>query len=168
LARGYADEYAALLALLTGQPERAVRLLGATAATGELKGEIYPHPERAIVQRAMHGAREVLGQAEFDRAWADGQAMRFDQRTAEFEAVLNAAEARTESQTPAQATPFGLTPRELAILRLLPQGLSNSQIAEALFISPRTVQTHLSNLYGKLGVSGRAEAIAIAVQHGIT
>jgi DNA-binding NarL/FixJ family response regulator len=94
--------------------------------------------------------------------------MRFDLPTAEVEAALDAAEAWTELNPPAAVVPFGLTPRELAILRLLPQGLSNPQIAGVLFISPRTVQTHLSNLYGKLGVTGRAEAIAIAVQRGIT
>jgi DNA-binding CsgD family transcriptional regulator len=49
----------------------------------------------------------------------------------------------------------------------LPRGLSNAEIAEALFVSPRTIQSHLTNLYGKLGVGGRGEAIAYAVAHGI-
>jgi DNA-binding NarL/FixJ family response regulator len=53
------------------------------------------------------------------------------------------------------------------VLRLLPRGLSNAEIAEALFVSPRTVQTHLTNLYGKLGVGGRAEAVAFAMAHGL-
>ena len=62
-----------------------------------------------------------------------------------------------------QRYPAGLTPREVDVLRLLPRGLSNAEIADALFVSPRTVQTHLTNLYAKLGVGGRAEAIAYAV-----
>jgi DNA-binding CsgD family transcriptional regulator len=63
--------------------------------------------------------------------------------------------------------PAGLTEREVEVLRLLPRGLSNAEIAEALFVSPRTVQTHLTNLYGKLGVGGRAEAVAYAMAHGL-
>ena len=65
-----------------------------------------------------------------------------------------------------QRYPAKLTPREVEILRLLPHGLSTPEIADALFISPRTVQTHLTNLYAKLGVSGRAEAIVLAVGYG--
>ena len=49
--------------------------------------------------------------------------------------------------------PAGLAQREAEVLRLLPRGLSNAEIAEELFVSPRTVQTHLTNLYGKLGVA---------------
>ena len=74
--------------------------------------------------------------------------------------------ARLTSESPAHRYPAGLTPREVDVLRLLPRGLSNAEIAEALFVSPRTIQSHLSNLYGKLGVGGRAEAIAYAVTHG--
>ena len=68
---------------------------------------------------------------------------------------------------PRASHPAGLTRREMDILRLLPRGLSNAEIAEALFVSPRTIQSHLSNLYGKLAVGGRSEAIAYAVAHGI-
>ena len=67
----------------------------------------------------------------------------------------------------AASDPFGLTPRELDVLRLLPHGLSNAEIADSLFVSPRTIQTHLTNLYTKLGVGGRAEAIAYAVGHSL-
>jgi DNA-binding CsgD family transcriptional regulator len=65
-----------------------------------------------------------------------------------------------------QRYPAELTPREVEILRLLPRGLSTPEIAATLFISPRTVQSHLTNLYAKLGVSGRAEAIVLAVGYG--
>jgi ATP/maltotriose-dependent transcriptional regulator MalT len=75
--------------------------------------------------------------------------------------------ARLTSESPAHRYPAGLTSREVDVLRLLPRGLSNAEIAEALFVSPRTIQSHLSNLYGKLAVGGRAEAIAYAVAHGI-
>ena len=60
----------------------------------------------------------------------------------------------------------GLTERELGILRLVGQGLSNKQIGKELFISDRTVQAHLSNIFSKLGVSSRTEAVMRAVRKG--
>jgi hypothetical protein len=60
LARGYLDEFTALLALLTRQPERAVRLLGATAASEELHGEKYALPERTIVALGRKAERCAL------------------------------------------------------------------------------------------------------------
>jgi DNA-binding CsgD family transcriptional regulator len=63
--------------------------------------------------------------------------------------------------------PFGLTERELDVLRQLVGGLSNRQIGEALFISESTAGVHVSNILGKLGVTSRVEAAAIAVRSGI-
>lgn len=60
-----------------------------------------------------------------------------------------------------------LTPREREVLRLLALGLSNDEIAEELFISKRTVQNHVSNIYGKLRLDSRAEAVLYAIRHGI-
>ncbi len=61
----------------------------------------------------------------------------------------------------------GLTPRELDVLRLLAAGRSNEQIGEALFISPRTAQTHVTHLLAKLGLANRTEAAAFAHRHGL-
>lgn len=58
----------------------------------------------------------------------------------------------------------GLTERELSILKLVGKGLSNKQIGKQLFISDRTVQAHLSNIFSKLGVSSRTEAVMHAVR----
>jgi DNA-binding NarL/FixJ family response regulator len=60
----------------------------------------------------------------------------------------------------------GLTDRELEILRLVGQGFSNKQIGKELFISDRTVQAHLSNIFAKLGVNTRTEAVMYAVRSG--
>jgi DNA-binding CsgD family transcriptional regulator/tetratricopeptide (TPR) repeat protein len=57
---------------------------------------------------------------------------------------------------------LGLTSRERDVLRLVSAGRTNRQIAEELFISPKTASVHVSNILGKLGVSGRGEAAALA------
>jgi DNA-binding CsgD family transcriptional regulator/tetratricopeptide (TPR) repeat protein len=62
----------------------------------------------------------------------------------------------------------GLTDRELDVLRLISQGMSNNEIASHLFISPKTVAVHVSNVLGKLGVNSRAKASAIAYEDGIS
>jgi DNA-binding NarL/FixJ family response regulator len=60
-----------------------------------------------------------------------------------------------------------LTPRELQVLALLATGLPNRTIAERLFISEKTVARHVSNIFGKLGVSTRAAATAHAYEHAL-
>ena len=66
----------------------------------------------------------------------------------------------------APTSPFGLTAREVEVLRLLAQGLTDAQIAAQLIISPRTVNTHLKAIYGKIQVSSRSAATRYALdQH---
>lgn len=72
---------------------------------------------------------------------------------------------RAAAEAPPAAAPaesLGLTPREREVLRLVADGRSNRQIADALFISPKTASVHVSNILAKLGVSGRGEAGAVA------
>jgi two-component system, NarL family, response regulator DegU len=66
-------------------------------------------------------------------------------------------------KSPEQISP--LTPRELEVLRLLAQGLDNETIAHQLILTRRTVQNHVSAIYGKLGVTSRAEAVLYALSH---
>jgi two-component system, NarL family, response regulator LiaR len=62
----------------------------------------------------------------------------------------------------------GLTQRELEVLRLVAQGMSNADIARALFITTKTVKYHLTTIFGKLGVRNRTEAAASAIALGLT
>jgi DNA-binding NarL/FixJ family response regulator len=57
--------------------------------------------------------------------------------------------------------------REIEVLRLVARGLSNSQVAEQLSLSPRTVNSHLTTVYSKLGVTSRGSAIRFALDHNI-
>lgn len=77
---------------------------------------------------------------------------------------------RVPAQAPAPADPveaLGLTSRERDVLRLVSVGRTNRQIAEELFISPKTASVHVSNILAKLGVSGRGEAAAVAHRLGL-
>ncbi|MBN1966697.1 MAG: response regulator transcription factor [Anaerolineae bacterium] len=67
----------------------------------------------------------------------------------------------------ALAPPVEFTPRELEVLQLLAEGMSNKEIAAVLVISPRTVNFHLDNIYSKLGVSSRTEAAIYALRNGL-
>ncbi len=61
-----------------------------------------------------------------------------------------------------------LTPREREILGLLAEGLDNTEISNRLILTKRTVQNHISTIYGKLGLKTRTEAMRYAIQHGLT
>jgi DNA-binding CsgD family transcriptional regulator len=76
---------------------------------------------------------------------------------------------RVDSLLPSGASKdtHGLSPRELEVLRLVASGETNKAIAATLVLSERTVDRHVSNLYGKLGVSSRAAATAFAYEHGL-
>jgi ATP/maltotriose-dependent transcriptional regulator MalT len=80
------------------------------------------------------------------------------------------AAASEAAAPPAEATPadqLGLTPREAEVLGLVAAGRSNRQIAQALFISPKTASVHVSNILAKLGVATRVEAAAVAHRLGL-
>jgi DNA-binding CsgD family transcriptional regulator len=75
--------------------------------------------------------------------------------------------ARLAAPVRGPAYPAGLSAREVDVLRLVAQGLTDAEVAQRLFISPRTVTTHLSSIYNKLGVSSRTAATRFAFEQGI-
>jgi NarL family two-component system response regulator LiaR len=78
-----------------------------------------------------------------------------------------AARVLIRATRPTKQPSFDLTEREMEVLKLVVQGQSNQQIAEALVISIATVKAHISSILSKLQVSSRAEAIAYAIKHKI-
>jgi len=74
---------------------------------------------------------------------------------------------RPQAVPPAGHTLEGLTDRELEVLALVARGLSNAEIAQQLYVSPATVQTHVARLLMKLGARDRAQLIVIAYESGL-
>jgi DNA-binding NarL/FixJ family response regulator len=87
--------------------------------------------------------------------------------------LATAREAAPSAQLevgPARAAPPGLehlTPRQIEVLRLVARGMTNAEIAEALFLSRRTVHAHLRSIFHKLNVGHRSAATRYAVQRGL-
>ena len=107
-------------------------------------------------------ARTRLG----EDAWTEELAV--GARWSSEQAVAEASSLVTELLgEPASPLPAGLTVREVEVLTLLAEGLSNGDIAERLVISPRTVHAHLRSVFGKLGVSLRTAALREAARLGL-
>jgi len=78
-----------------------------------------------------------------------------------------AAQALVEESNLPPAPGLDLTEREREVLKLMIEGLNNTQIAGRLTVSPSTIKSHVSNILSKLGVSSRTEAVALALRKGI-
>jgi predicted ATPase/DNA-binding CsgD family transcriptional regulator len=148
----------------------SARILGAADASLAAIGAPIPLAEDERRRREAP-FRSVLGEAVFEREIRVGQDLTLDEAAT---LARGLAPGRTPSEPEITAEPavsqrrsHGLTSRELEILRLLAAGLSNADIAERLFISPRTVSTHVTNVLGKLGVENRAAAVSYAYQHDL-
>jgi DNA-binding NarL/FixJ family response regulator len=113
---------------------------------------VEPRPHREPLTPADAAAR-LRGEV---------RAGRIDAKAAE--AVLGAAGHATGKRP---HRPAGLTVREVEVLRLLARGLTNREIADALFISKRTAGSHVEHIYTKTGATNRATAGLFAVTHGL-
>jgi DNA-binding NarL/FixJ family response regulator len=81
--------------------------------------------------------------------------------------VAAVLEAQPRRAAPAESLPDDLSPREIEVLKLIAAGLSNTEIAVALFLSNATVKTHINRIFSKTGARDRAQAVRYAYQHGM-
>jgi DNA-binding CsgD family transcriptional regulator/tetratricopeptide (TPR) repeat protein len=161
------------LAAVVGTQEElawAARLWGAAESLREVIGAPLPPVERPAYDNSIIAARSQLGEKSFAAAWAEGRAMAPEQALAAQTSVTlpQPLPTTTSSIPPAKPTatyPDGLTTREVEVLQLLAQGLTDAQIAEQLVISPRTVNNHLTSIYSKIQVSSRSAATRYAMEH---
>ena len=117
--------------------------------------------EQAAYDRALATARQHLGDRVFTTLWTEGRGMSLDHITT----AQSLIPARVSSTAPANPSAAGLTSRELAVLRLLAQGLTSAQIAVQLVIGVVTVNSHIRAIYSKLGVTSRSAATRYAIEH---
>jgi DNA-binding CsgD family transcriptional regulator/tetratricopeptide (TPR) repeat protein len=150
-------EAVGITAAAVGEAERAARLLSAAKAQRDRLGLRYRvREDQAALEQAMAASRAALGEQAFAAAWVAGQ-------------ILSPGQAVSAAQDPfipiistAGSSHASLTPREVEILRLLAAGMTNPDIAAALFLSVRTVENHVAHIMAKLGVRTRTAAAAAA------
>ena len=155
----------ACVAEARGGGERAARLFGAAEILSEVIGYRQEPGDRVLHEPYLASARSRLGEALWEAAFAEGQAMSFEGAAEYALSVETPPAALTQPSGPEH--PAGLTPRELEVLRLVAAGMTSAQIAKELFLSPRTIETHLTSIYHKLGVNSRSAATRFALEHGL-
>jgi non-specific serine/threonine protein kinase len=170
------------IARLRGMPAPAALLIGAADGVLSAAGAHYEPATRDEIERIVAAVRAELGDETFAMLSAEGRALSLE------EAIARADDASRPQQvywTAGLSTGAGekgthqrretlyldaLTEREAQVLRLIAMGKSNHEIAEELVLSRRTAERHISNIYQKIGASGkvaRATATAYAMRHGL-
>jgi predicted ATPase/class 3 adenylate cyclase/DNA-binding CsgD family transcriptional regulator len=156
---------------MRGDVTWAAQLWGSAEALRETTGiPVWPRA-RVRYEHMVAAARKQLGERAFTTAWVQGRDMTPEQVLAAQGAVMQSSTANHVKQMPTSPVtspityPNDLTAREVEVLRLVAHGLTDAQVAEQLVISPRTVNSHLTSIYGKIGVSSRSAATRYAIDH---
>ena len=151
-------ECLAVLAVDAGSHREAARLFGAAHAIRQMLRAVRFKVWDADYQASVAALRDTMGEHDFDAAWAEGAALSTE------EAIAYAQRGRGQRKRPASGW-ASLTPTERDVVGLVSDGLGNKDIAARLFISPRTVQTHLTHVYTKLGLASRVQLVQEAARH---
>jgi excisionase family DNA binding protein len=160
-------ESGAAIAVGQGRSEIALRLAGTAAELRERTGASPSSVEQSRLAPWLINARRDLGADAARAAWTARAPGGVDAAITEAFDVLTAAIAALPPEDPvAKAATFGLTPREVEVLRLVARRETDREIADALSISPRTTMHHVSHILAKLGVATRREAAVWAAHYG--
>jgi len=165
--------HVASLVLAKSEPVLAARLYGMAEAFREHHGVRFEPEDTVIYERDLAALQTQLDEVTCGRAWTEGRQLSPAQTIALVESfhsslqntsnTLGTVPASTTSQT-SQTYPAELTAREIEVLRLLAEGLTNKQIAAHLVLSPKTVGRHVESIFSKTGVNSRAAATRFAIE----
>ena len=171
--------YVCVLASRRSLPVTTARLLGTIAGLHQRLGAAVPRRAIEDVRLAEASARQSLSEAQFAESFAAGQSLPINDALAEAEAVADAiaslangdsvciAPGGLESAPHAAHRAHDLTPREMDVLQLMAQRQTDAEIADRLFISYRTVTTHVARICEKLEAANRRDAGAKAARLGL-
>jgi DNA-binding CsgD family transcriptional regulator len=156
-----------------GHAERAAKLFAIAAVLRNRMGLSWQPFQRETYEPLVTAARAALGERQFIAAWEAGRAMPLDLAIA-FAQDANmpstgerpTASLRSMPRKPERA-PGSLSPREIEVVRLVAQGMTNQEIAATLNLSTRTVVNHVANVMSKLGVESRTAVATWAVRQGV-
>ena len=150
----YALEALGCIAVAEGQAHRAARLFGAAGVLREPVGDFASATLQAAREGALLTVATRLGEREFAAASAEGRRLSFDQAVS----LARGAEGTERGRA-------GLSSREREVAQLVARGLSNREIADALVLTERTVESHLTHIFTKLGLRSRSQLTAWTLDH---
>jgi DNA-binding CsgD family transcriptional regulator len=151
-------ECLAALAGTAGAHRQAAGHFGAADTLRQRTGKARYKIHDALYHASVAVVRDAMGEDDFDDSWAEGAELSTE------EAIAYAQRGRGERKRPTSGW-ASLTPAERDVVRLVSEGLANKDIATRLFVSPRTVQTHLTHVYTKLGLTSRVQLVHEAARH---
>jgi len=160
---------AGVAAASQGELRWAAQLWGAAESLREANAFPLLPVDRTGYEQAVHYARTQLGAPAFAAAWQEGRTMTPGQALAAQGRVISPPQTPAGSLTAAPsnaspASPAELTAREVEVLRLLAQGMTNPQIAKRLILSSHTVHAHVRSIYTKLDVNSRSSVTRYAIE----
>jgi DNA-binding CsgD family transcriptional regulator len=137
----------------------AARLFGAADAARQHMGFVRFKILDEGDEATLAALRDVLGEKNFETAWAEGAAL-------SIEAATDYALRGRGERKRASSGWASLTRAELEVVKHVREGLANKEVAARLFVSPRTVQAHLTHIYTKLGLTSRVQLAQEAAKRG--
>ncbi len=132
--------------------------------TASVDREAYGRAVEAGAAGVLNKSARIMEVIEAARCLAEGKALLSGDEVVE---LLRLTAQRRERDHEARLAIEQLTPRELEVLQALADGLSDKEIAERLYVGSGTVRSHVVNIFGKLGVHSRLQALLFAVRHGL-